>query len=283
MLQEKIQPEKGKVLHTLHHSGQLLILPNIWEVSAAAMLEKIGYPAIATSSSAIASCNGYDDGEKLPFNDLLHILKRIVCSVQVPVSADVESAYAKNNASLAENIKRLISTGIAGINFEDSHHDEKNLTPIDEQGEKIFLIRKTATEMGMPLFINARTDAYIKYSSLTMEEKLVQTLQRGKTYKDAGADCLYPIALKSKEDFETIIKEVKLPVNILLLDGIPGFNELKEIGVTRLSLGGNFIKFAINAMKNIAEKLLNFEGMDDITHNTVTSDYLKNLIKKTDS
>jgi 2-methylisocitrate lyase-like PEP mutase family enzyme len=90
---------------------------------------------------------------------------------------------------------------------------------------------------------------------------------------------LYPIFLKDKNTISTIIKEVDLPVNILLLPGIPNFNELKEIGVARLSLGPGFLKVAINAMKNVAEKLLNFDGMNEITQNPVSMDYLKSLIK----
>ena len=279
MSQENIHPEKGKVLHDLHHNGKLLILPNVWEVSGAAMLENIGYPAIATASGATAFSNGYHDGQKLPFADLLHILQRIAASVNVPVTADVESAYADNNITLAENIKKLISTGIAGINFEDSHHDEQKLIPIDEQCEKILLIKKVSQQMGMPLFINARTDGYIKSNNLSREEKLSQAIERGKAYKEAGADCLYPIFLKDKQDIQIIIKEVGLPVNVLLLPGIPGFNELKEIGLARLSLGPGLMKTAINAMKSVAEKLINFEGINDIAQNPVTSDYLKNLIK----
>ncbi|HUZ57697.1 MAG TPA: isocitrate lyase/phosphoenolpyruvate mutase family protein [Hanamia sp.] len=279
MLKENIQPEKGKILYDLHHNGKLLILPNIWEVSGAALLENIGYPAVATSSSAVAISNGYDDGEKLPFNDLLHILRRIVSSVKVPVTADIESAYARDNATLQENIKKLINTGIAGINFEDSHHDEQKLIPMDKQCEKISLIKRVSLEMGASLFINARTDSYIKSKQLSKEEKLSEIIKRGKAYKEAGGDCLYPIFLKDKKDFQTIIKEVGLPVNILLQAGIPDFNELKETGVTRLSLGGNFIKFVIGAMKNVTEKLLNLDGMNDITQNSISTDYLKNLIK----
>ncbi|HEY5369545.1 MAG TPA: isocitrate lyase/phosphoenolpyruvate mutase family protein [Hanamia sp.] len=274
MLQENIQPEKGKILYDLHYNSKLLILPNIWEVSGAAMLEDIGYPAVATSSSAVALSNGYDDGEKIPFKDLLHILDRIVRSVNIPVTADVESGFAKNNITLAENMKKLINTGIAGINFEDSHHNEQKLIPIDEQCEKISLIKKVSLEMGASLFINARTDSYIKANHLSKEEKLSETIKRGKAYKQAGADCLYPILLKDKKDVETIIKEVGLPVNILLSEGVPGFNELKEMGLTRLSLGGNFMKFIINAMKNVTQKLLNHEGMEEITNNSVTTDYL---------
>jgi 2-methylisocitrate lyase-like PEP mutase family enzyme len=276
---ENIQPAKGKILYDLHHNGNLLILPNVWESLGAATLEDIGYPAVATASGATAFSNGYHDGEKIPFNDLLNILQRIVNSVNVPVTADIESGYAEDNATLAENIRRVIGIGIAGINFEDSHHDEQKLIPIDEQCEKIFLIKKVSTEMGMPLFINARTDVYIKRNNLSDEEKLSQTLLRGKAYKDAGANGLYPIFLKDKNAISTIIKEVDLPVNILLLPGIPNFNELKEIGVARLSLGPGFLKVAINAMKNVAEKLLNFDGMNEITQNPVSMDYLKSLIK----
>jgi 2-methylisocitrate lyase-like PEP mutase family enzyme len=277
---ENIQPLKGKILHDLHHNGKLLILPNVWESLGAAMLENIGYPAIATASGATAFSNGYHDGEKLPFSDLSNIIRKIVSSVNVPVTADVESGYAENNTVLAENIRKLVNTGIAGVNFEDSHHDEQKLIPTNEQCEKIFLIKKVSAEMGMPLFLNARTDVYIKCNDLSDEKKLSQTLLRGKAYKEAGADGLYPIFLKDKNAISSIVKEVDLPVNILLLPGIPDFNELKEIGVRRLSLGPGFLKVAVNAMKQVAQRLLNFDGMNEVIQNPVSMDYLKNLIKE---
>jgi 2-methylisocitrate lyase-like PEP mutase family enzyme len=132
--------------------------------------------------------------------------------------------------------------------------------------------------MGSSLFINARTDVYIKGNNSSNEEKLSETIKRGKAYKEAGADGFYPIFLKEKESMKSIIEEVSLPVNILLVPGIPDFATLKEIGVARLSLGPGFLKTAINAMKNVAEKLLNYEGMEDVTGNAITSDYLKNLV-----
>ena len=101
-----MQREKENHFHKLHHNGGLLILPNIWDVLGASLLQDIGYPAVATSSSAIALSNGYQDGEKLPFEDLLKILTRISQGVNIPVSADVETAYASNNTELKENIKK---------------------------------------------------------------------------------------------------------------------------------------------------------------------------------
>jgi len=280
MLTQNSQSEKEKQLHELHHNNKLLILPNIWNPLSAKLLEEIGYKVVATASASIAFANGYQDGEKIPFDDLIFILKRIVKSVNIPVTADIESGYASNNAVLKENIKRLIDTGIAGINFEDSRHDEQKLFSKEEQSEKISLIKNTAAGDGSNLFINARTDVFIKQNHLSKEEKLAEAIERGKAYKAAGADGFYPIFLKEKLSIKTMIKEVALPVNILMLPGIPDFSELKGIGVARISLGPGFLKYAIKSMKNIAEKLLHHEGMDEITGNPITTDYLKNLISK---
>lgn len=280
MLSENISSQKEKQFHQLHHNGQPLVLPNIWNPLGAKLLEDIGYDAVATASASVAFANGYDDGQKIPFDELLFLLKKIVNSVKIPVTADIESGYATTNSDLKENIKKLTDTGIAGINFEDSLHDESNLFSKEEQSEKINLIKKTASEMGSNLFINARTDVFIKQNNFSKEQKLNEAIERGEAYKDAGADGFYPILMKEKAGIEMLIKEISLPMNILMIPGIPDFSTLKEMGVARISLGPGFLKTAINSMKNVAEKLLKHEGMEEITGNPVTSDYLKNLILK---
>lgn len=280
MTKQNIQPEKGNLLHMLHHNGKLLVLPNIWDPLGAALLESLGYAAVATASASIALSNGYQDGENIPFKELLEVLKKIVRSVQIPVTADIESGYAKNNAELKENIKMLLDVGIAGINFEDTNKDDKTIISIEAQCEKLSVIRNTASEMGVPLFINARTDVYLQANDLPDQEKLAETIRRGKAYKDAGADGFYPIFLKEETAMKSIVKEVGLPVNILILPGIPDFKELQDLGITRVSLGPGFLKIAINAMKNTAEKLLHNEGMQEVTDNPVTSAYLNTLVSK---
>ena len=280
MLPENLQSQKEKQFFQLHHNDAILVLPNIWDSLGARLLEDLGFKAVATASASIALADGYQDGENIPFDDLLSILKRIVKSVNVPVTADIESGYAKDNLELKENIKKLIDAGIAGINFEDSKHDEQKLFTKEEQSEKIDVIKRTASEMGSALFINARTDVFIKQNNLSNEEKVAEAIARGKAYKDAGADCFYPIFLKEKESLVTIMNEVSLPVNILMVPGIPDFSVLKEIGLARISLGPGFLKYAINSIKNIAQKLLNCEGMEEITTNPTTTDYLNKLISK---
>ena len=280
MTKQNIQPEKGNLLHMLHHNGKLLVLPNIWDPLGAALLESLGYAAVATASASIALSNGYQDGENIPFKELLEVLKKVVRSVQIPVTADIESGYTKSNAELKENIKMLLDVGIAGINFEDTNKDDKTIISIKAQCEKLSVIRNTASEMRVPLFINARTDVYLQANDLPDQEKLAETIRRGKAYKDAGADGFYPIFLKEETAMKSIVKEVGLPVNILILPGIPDFKELQDLGITRVSLGPGFLKIAINAMKNTAEKLLHNEGMQEVTDNPVTSAYLNTLVSK---
>ena len=271
-------PDKEEYFHQMHRNGGLLLLPNIWVPLGAALLKDVGYAAVATSSSAMALSNGYRDGEKLPFPDLLKILKRITETVDIPVSADIERAYATNDNQLEEHIKQLIDTGIVGINYEDSQHDEPGMIPVEKQLRSIAAIRKAADEAGSKLFINARIDVYIKDGNLSAVEKLAEALRRGKAYKEAGADGLYPILLKDKRHIETLVKEVGLPLNLTLVPGIPDMAALKSIGVARVSLASGFLRHAVFSKKDLAEQLLKGEGWNEATRDVMPSDYLNGLI-----
>jgi 2-methylisocitrate lyase-like PEP mutase family enzyme len=275
------QKAKAELFWELHHSGKMLVLPNIWDSLGALLLEKLTYPAIATASASIALVNGYNDGENIPFTDLLILLKKITGSVNIPVTADIESGYANTNTELQKNIELLIETGIAGINFEDSDKKNNTLFPIEIQCERIKLIRKVAAEMGIPLFINARTDVYIKGKDfVSEEEKFNETVTRGKAYKDAGADGFFPILMIQKTAIQNLMAELNCPINIIAIAGVPDLKTLHEMGVARVSLGPGFLKIAIRTMKEIAEKLKNYEGIEEITGNEITTDYLKNLLDK---
>ncbi len=278
------QKEKAERFRELHHSGKMLVLPNIWDPLGALLIENLGYPAIATASAAVAYANGYNDREQIPFNDLLTLLKRITQSVNLPVTADIESGYAKPDSQLQENIKRLVDSGIVGINIEDTDHNTNTFQSIEAQCGKIRLIRKAAEEMGIPIFINARTDVYLHETNFPSAEiKLNETIKRGLSYKDAGADGFFPITLKSEKDIKEIIAQVKLPLNIITMPGIPDLKTLSRLGVARVSLGPLLLKISIRAMKELAEQLKEYEGLSSITGNEITSDFLKKLVTKNSS
>jgi 2-methylisocitrate lyase-like PEP mutase family enzyme len=275
------QQEKAKQFYNLHHSGKLLILPNIWDCLGANLLESLKYPAIATASASVAFTNGYDDGQRISFKTVLDTLKKITGSVSIPVSADIESGFAENDGQLEENIKQLLATGIVGINIEDTDKETNSILPGEVQCKKIKLIKKVSEEMGLSLFVNARADVYLRGKNFdTPESKFEEALKRGRAYKAAGADCFYPIGMTRQEDIKRMINELQMPVNIITIPGIPELRVLSDMGVARVSLGPSFLKIAIKAMKNLAVKLQNFEGLSDITENEITSGYVKDLVNK---
>lgn len=274
------QQHKAKQFRDLHHSGRLLILPNIWDPLGALLLENLGFRAVATASASVAFSNGYDDGENIPFNTLLTLLKQITASVNIPVSADIESGFATDEVALRKNMRQLIETGIVGINIEDTDKTTNSLLHFEVQCERIKAIREVAKEMEVPLFINARTDVYIRGKFDTTESKYEETLKRGLAYKAAGADCFYPITLTNRDDVKKLIEQLQMPVNVVTMPGLPELNLLNEMGVARLSLGPSFLKIAIKSMKNLAMKLQNYEGLSDIIENDITSAYLKGLVNR---
>lgn len=279
MKDKKSQQSKAQAFKALHHSGTILVLPNIWDPLGARLLESLDYPAIATASASVAFTNGYDDGEHIPFNDVVRRLSQITAKVSLPVTADIESGYAETEEQLQKNIEILLETGIVGINFEDYDKQTGHLIPIERQARRIRLIRKIADASDVPLFINARTDVFLRGTEFFPEQRMNETLSRGKAYIDAGADCLFPPALKNEDDLKQLIDSLRCPVNVLAMPGIPDFKTLRDIGIARLSLGPGFLKIAIKAMKTIAMKLKSYEGLEDVTGNEITFEYLKDLVK----
>ena len=221
------QSEKADLLKKLHHSGKMLVLPNIWDAAGAVLLESLGYPAVATASAAIARAHGYDDGERIPFDLLLAIVSQIVKSVDVPVTVDIETGYATDNEALKSNIRRLIAAGVAGINIEDTDVLTREMLPIAEQVEKLKLIGRVAERESTRLFVNARTDVFLVSPGLSEDQKLALAIERGRAYVEAGADGIYPIFATEEEAVKTLVNALKVPVNILAKDGSPDLDVLQ--------------------------------------------------------
>src|SRR5258708_13189919 len=151
MTEQKVSAERFRELHV---KGDPLILFNIWDAGSAKAIEEAGAKAIATGSWSVAAANGFDDGEKLPFDFALANLVRIVNSVGAPVTVDLEGGYATDISELKENIRKVISAGAVGINFEDQIVGGEGLYTIEEQSARICAIRELAKHAGIPLFIN---------------------------------------------------------------------------------------------------------------------------------
>jgi 2-methylisocitrate lyase-like PEP mutase family enzyme len=275
MFDKQMQVSLANQFRHQHHGTKLLILPNIWDALGARLMGKIGYPSVATASVATALVNGYLDGENIPFRRLLEIVRSISSSVPLPLTVDVERGFADNTIQLQENIRLLIEHGAIGINIEDSLPDHKRLYPIKEQCRKIEAIRETGIQVGVPLVINARTDVFLTESSASA---LTEGIERGMAYKDAGADCIYPVTINNYEDIDRFVREVGTAVNVLLMKSIPDLKKLRDIGVARVSLGPNLLSHVLVTMKEIAEGLMREDSSVFFSRELMSREFRDSLV-----
>jgi 2-methylisocitrate lyase-like PEP mutase family enzyme len=190
---------------------------------------------------------------------MIEVITGIVNAVKVPVMVDIEAGYGSNLDEIINSVKKIIETGIVGINIEDSI----NLSPvlIDEREfcERISAIRALSDSLGFHLVINARTDSF--YTSLgSLKEKLSESIRRGNKYREAGADCIFVQPVWEKDTISTLVKEINAPINILANPKVgiglpPTVSELKELGVARLSLGSSVMKATLALIKKVADEL----------------------------
>ncbi len=275
----KSQVEKAEEFRSLHHTKRLLVLPNAWDVPSARVFEDAGFPAIATSSAALSVSLGYPDGEKIDKDELFAVVRKIAGILTIPLSADIEAGFGASIEQLSDTIRRVIESGAIGVNVEDiSDFEKKSLVPIEKQVERLKAVRRIADSMGVPLVINARTDAY-RFGAGDEKSKLEETIRREKAYEAAGADCLYPMGLTDKETIATFVKAVNKPVNIMARKGAPTISELEKIGVKRLSLGPGPMYASVGLLRRIAQELKQNESYESLLAGAITFDELNALAK----
>ncbi|MFR3686939.1 MAG: isocitrate lyase/phosphoenolpyruvate mutase family protein, partial [Enterococcus sp.] len=153
------QKERASKFSAMHKTEKMFVLPNVWNVGSAYVFEKQGFKAVATSSAGIAYDLGYPDGEDIPFEELLEVVKRITARISIPLSVDFDRGYGESVQEVKENAKRLILAGAIGCNIEDGMPNGK-LLPVDSQVEKIKALVELKHELGIDFVINARTCAY---------------------------------------------------------------------------------------------------------------------------
>jgi 2-methylisocitrate lyase-like PEP mutase family enzyme len=216
-----------------------LVLPNAWDVASARAVVDAGFPVVATTSAGVAAALGHEDHEEAPAQQMLAAAARIAKSVEVPVTVDAESGYGLGAQDL---VAALSEAGAAGCNLEDTDHDRKELRDVHEQAERLRTIGEAASAEGYPLVINARIDIFlpgVHAGSDEGQEALVgRALERARAYLDAGADCVYPIALWESGALERLVTDTPGPVNVLRIPPAPSLADMAALGVARVSYGG---------------------------------------------
>ncbi|MFB6988706.1 isocitrate lyase/phosphoenolpyruvate mutase family protein [Streptomyces sp. NPDC056178] len=249
----RIQQERAELFRSLH--DDFLVLPNAWDAGSARLVTEAGATAIATSSGAQSWSQGVADGRSLAKADVLANLERIVAATDLPVSADVENAYADSAGDLRVTIAQFLATGIVGINLEDSGATDGPLYGTAATAERIAAARAAADDAGVDLFINARTDVFLLGVG-EEDGRLADVIARGNAYREAGACGLFVPGLLDLDALGTVARETGLKVNAMWLPGAPAPEQLREAGVSRYSAGTAIAQVAYTAAADAARAFL---------------------------
>lgn len=241
----------------LHDQEKPLLICNVWDVVSAKAAEKLNFNVIGTSSGAIATMLGYNDGEEISFQELMYIVERIAKSVNLPLTVDLEAGYSRSPNEIAKNIIQLAELGVVGINLEDSIVNGKralvDATIFSNSLEEVCSI---LAQKNQRMFINVRTDTFL----LKVPNAVAETIKRAKKYREAGAKGLFVPCIENESDIKTVVSKIDLPLNVMCMPNLPSFDVLASLGVKRISMG--------NFVFNKTSKFLEHELKQIIQHNS---------------
>jgi 2-methylisocitrate lyase-like PEP mutase family enzyme len=231
------------------------VLPNVWDVASARVIEEAGFAAVATSSAGVAFALGYPDGERIGRDEMAEAVRRIAARVRVPVTADMEAGYGRTPEAAAETAKSVIAAGAVGMNLEDAPAGEEGvLLDTALQAERVRAAREAARAAGISLVINARTDVFLAAIG-PPETRLARAVGRLNAYRAAGADCLFAPGVCDRAMLTALVRELEGPLNVLAGAGCPAVPELEALGVRRVSVGSGLMRATLGLVRRIADEL----------------------------
>ncbi len=199
------QTELARQFLDLHSGPGVFLLPNAWDVSSARIFEDAGFPAIATTSAGIANSLGYADGQKLPRGEMLAVVRRIVESVKVPVTADMMAGYGATPEEVAATVSAVLSSGAVGMNLEDGVDGKPGaLVDLNLQKEIVRAAVEASEHAHVPLVLNARTDVFL-HAVGPCETRLAGTVERLNAYRDSGAHSLFAPGVTDKQTIAQLV------------------------------------------------------------------------------
>ena len=259
------QAQQAERFRGMHRGPALLLLPNAWDALSARIFAAAGFAAVATTSGGVSWAIGYADGEAAPWDEVVASTRRIVRSVPLPVTADIEAGFGDTPEAVAKSVGEIIAVGAVGVNLEDgTPHGTAPIRTIADAALRIHAAREAAHAAAVPIVVNARTDLYLRNIG-DPATRFDEAVERGKAYLAAGADCFYPIGLRDPETIRRLVKALAAPINVNVRAGSPSVAELEAMGVARASTASQIALMAAAATRQIAEALKSngrFDALD---------------------
>lgn len=245
--------KKQNPLIKLHQQDEPVLIANVWDAQSAKIAQELNYQILGTSSHAIANVFGYDDGQNIPFEDLLFMVRKIMKIAEIPVSVDFEAGYSDDPKIVAQYAVELEKNGVLGINLEDGAvvNGKRKLSD-----EKVLIKKIKAITEKTNLFINARIDTYTTKHVKAIEE----SIKRAKLYQEAGAHGVFVPLIEKEDDLKHFISEVNLPLNVFASKTLPSYSKLSKLGVKRISHGAKHYE---QLMKEANENFKEFKDKKD--------------------
>jgi 2-methylisocitrate lyase-like PEP mutase family enzyme len=252
-MKQTSQRDHAESFRRLHAGPAILVLPNAWDVATARLVEEAGFPGIATTSAGVAWARGYPDGERISRSEMLDVVRRIAAACRVPVTADMEGGYGSTAEAAAETARGVIAAGAVGLNLEDGTTDGRLL---DQRlhVERIQAVRAAGAAAGVPLVINARTDAF-DVQTWEPGRRFSEAVRRANAYRAAGADCLFVPFVSDAATIEHLAREITGPLNVIAGPPASPIPELSRLGVRRASLGPRVVQAALGLVRRAAVEL----------------------------
>lgn len=229
------------------HADGTFVMPNPWDIGSARILARLGFSALATTSSGHAASLGKKDQE-VTLEELLEHSAALAGAVEVPLNVDSERCFADTPREVADTVEAIAGTGAAGCSIEDYDPVPDAIDPLEVAVERVGAAAEAARRQG--LVLTARAENHL-YGMADLDD----TITRLRAYRSAGAAVVYAPGLRSLPDIERLVREVEAPVNVLLLPEGPNVDELAQVGVRRVSTGGALAGWAYAALKTAATGL----------------------------
>jgi 2-methylisocitrate lyase-like PEP mutase family enzyme len=243
-------PDRCRRFRQLHQSG-CFVIPNPWDLGSARLLARLGFPALATTSSGFAWSLGRRDNH-VSLEEALAHFRSIARSVDLPVNGDFEGGFAVEPEQVGANVLQATATGVAGLSIEDSTGDaSRPLFDFDLAVERIKGARRAIDESKTGVLLTGRSEGFI-----VGRPDLAETIRRLTAYAEAGADCLYAPGIRTKAEIVAVVEAVApKPVNVLVGGDFTTVTELAAMGVRRISVGGALARAAWTGFLQAAEEI----------------------------
>ena len=272
------QSDKARQFQSYHAAGEAFIIPNPYDIGTARLLALAGFKALATSSAGYAFTRGLPDNAIGRAQMMLH-LAEIAGATDLPVSADLENGFGDAPEDCAETIRQAAAAGVVGGSIEDSTgRDDDPIYTFEAAVERVRAAVEAARALPFKFTLTARAENY-----LTGRPDLDDTIRRLQAYQEAGADVLYAPGLKTREEIAAVVGALDRPVNVLMgLQGVVlSFDELRSLGVRRVSVGGSLARAALGAFQRAAHEMRE-HGTFDFTKEAASGNEMNQLFTQAD-